>query len=56
MKFELDEWLNGDMLNTMLINGEDTQKFNWSSWDKEKKDIEELLKIIRDTYVLPEGI
>lgn len=54
MKFELDEWLNGDMLNTMLINGKGTEKFHWSSWDEEERNIEELLEKIKCTYSIPE--
>lgn len=47
VKFELDEWLNGDMLNTMLINDR--------NYTDEKEKIKKLLLELRKTYSIPES-
>lgn len=53
MKFELDEWLNGNMLNTML--NIDTEYVSKNNWKKVLKDVEELLVRIKETYFISEG-
>lgn len=51
VKFELREWLNGNMINTLLVNDEKWMKNdNNGDWAKSKENIKELLNEMKDVY------